>query len=149
MTTSITDFPKNASPSFVELVRLVAYAQADPRLTLAAKSVLTVILLGHFNLQCGKAWPALNTLAVETNLSRIGVRKSIKQLESNGYLWIKRGKGKTSSRYMVGPTIARVRGFPPYPSEGSPRIPKQTKGTGTDLTAQRKVLALGTREVRP
>lgn len=143
---AIVDFPQKATPGLVDLVRLVTYAQADPRLLPSSKSVLTVILLGHFNIQRQRAWPSLNTLASETRLSRDAVKRSVRQLRLCGYLLVISGKGRTSTNYGVGPKIHHVGylgGGVTSPSEGAPRATKQAKGTVRAISKQQSLEVVG------
>ena len=88
--------------SLARRAHFVCSAMADPRLSRADQSVLTVIILRYFNDDKRAAWPALDTLAIDTGLSRRSLSRAVSSLQTAGYLVVKAGAGTRSSNYQLG-----------------------------------------------
>jgi hypothetical protein len=85
-------------PYGVRCFLALKYAAYDSRLTRCDLAVLAVII-NFFNEDDGIAWPAVETIAEQSNVSCRGVFRSIVKLERIGHLTIRRG-GHRSNHYI-------------------------------------------------
>ena len=90
------------------------WALAFPGVSHAAGKVLAA-LASHADQRKLTCWPAVETLARETQVSRRGVQYALRKLETAGAIRTERSSGRSSSLYrlMIAPNPARIAPFNP------------------------------------
>ena len=80
-----------------------------------------VILATYLNRRSFQAWPSIATIQAETGMSRMSVKRAIKQLSARGHFtMVQRGTGRSSSRYAPNANVVNFTNN----REGSPVIPQ-------------------------
>lgn len=80
-------------------IKLYVPIWTDKRLSKNEKLVL-ISLLYHYNAEKQRAWPSLNTIADECDISRVIVWQTLKWLEAKGYIKSEKQAGKVT-RYEL------------------------------------------------
>ena len=98
----------------VDPVARLMWALSFPGVSHAAGKVLAA-LASHADQQKLTCWPAVETLARETQVSRRGVQYALRKLETAGAIRTERSSGRSSSLYrlMIAPNPARIAPFNP------------------------------------
>ena len=106
----------------VDPISRFRWALSFPGISPAAGKVLAA-LADHADQSKLTCWPALETLARETQVSERGVRYALRQLEAAGAILTERSRGRTSSVYrlLIPPNPAIPAGF--NPAESAPSNP--------------------------
>lgn len=102
----------------------------DKRLSGNEKLVL-ISLLRHYNMEKRRAWPSLNTIAEECDFSRVVVWKTLKTLETKGFVRTEKEAGKVT-RYELfedGEPIKNLNGYTHSESERVIDTPIQNLNT--------------------
>ena len=96
----------------VDPVARLMWALSFPGVSHAAGKVLAA-LASHADQQKLTCWPAVETLARETQVSRRGVQYALRKLETAGAIRTERSSGRSSSLYrlMIAPNPARIAPF--------------------------------------
>ena len=124
----------------VDPVSRFRWALSFPGVSPAAGKVLAALAY-HADQQKLTCWPAIATLARETQVSERGVQCAIRQLEAAGAILTERSRGRTSNIYrlMIPPNPAES--APPNPAESAPQqsylseqSKEQSKKTPTELS---------------
>ena len=99
---------KNQQESVDPVARLM-WALAFPGVSHAAGKVLAA-LASHADQRKLTCWPAVETLARETKVSRRGVQYALRKLETAGAIRTELSSGRSSSFYrlMIAPNPARI-----------------------------------------
>ena len=92
----------------VDPVSRFRWAISFPGVSPVAGKVLAA-LADHADQSKLTCWPALETLARETQVSVRGVRYALRSLEAAGAILTKQSRGRTSSVYRVPSVFARNR----------------------------------------
>ena len=98
----------------VDPVARLMWALSFPGVSHAAGKVLAA-LASHADQRKLTCWPAVETLARETQVSRRGVQYALRKLETAGAIRTERSSGRSSSLYrlMIAPNPARIAPFNP------------------------------------
>ena len=98
----------------VDPVARLMWALSFPGVSHAAGKVLAA-LASHADQRKLTCWPAVETLARETQVSRRGVQYALRKLETAGAIRTERSSGRSSSLYrlMIAPNRARIAPFNP------------------------------------
>ena len=93
----------------VDPVARLMWALSFPGVSHAAGKVLAA-LASHADQRKLTCWPAVETLARETQVSRRGVQYALRKLETAGAIRTERSSGRSSSLYrlMIAPNPARI-----------------------------------------
>jgi DNA-binding transcriptional ArsR family regulator len=132
----------NISERFAWVRAVIA---AQPRATLAEVAV-AVTLAEHFNFDRGGAWPAQETIAALTRMTRRTVRRALVTLEDRGLIARIRDGGPRSStvftlvmpldgapqRRQTAPHSA-ISGRPTAPSDGAPQRHEQVSSRSENV----------------
>ena len=82
-----TPAPAAAPPlDYEQRDALVLQAARDSKLSPSAKSLLTVLALGYYNVKRGDAYPSRETLAEELDLTVGQISRAVKELSERGYI---------------------------------------------------------------
>ena len=103
----------------VDPVSRFRWALSFPGVSPAAGKVLAALAY-HADQQKLTCWPAIATLARETQVSERGVQCAIRQLEAAGAILTERSRGRTSNIYRLM--------IPPNPAEPAP-TPQNLRGS--------------------
>ena len=103
-----------AQTKAIDPVARLMWALAFPGVSHAAGKVLAA-LASHADQRKLTCWPAVETLARETQVSRRGVQYALRKLETAGAIRTERSSGRSSSLYrlMIAPNPARIAPFNP------------------------------------
>ena len=108
----------------VDPVSRFRWALSFPGVSPAAGKVLAALAY-HADQQKLTCWPAIATLARETQVSERGVQCAIRQLEAAGAILTERSRGRTSNIYRLM--------IPPNPAESAPLNPAEPASTPQKL----------------
>ena len=108
----------------VDPVSRFRWALSFPGVSPAAGKVLAALAY-HADQQKLTCWPAIATLARETQVSERGVQCAIRQLEAAGAILTERSRGRTSNIYRLM--------IPPNPAEPAPLNPAEPASTPQNL----------------
>ena len=135
----------------VDPVSRFRWALSFPGVSPAAGKVLAALAY-HADQQKLTCWPAIATLARETQVSERGVQCAIRQLEAAGAILTERSRGRTSNIYRLmippnpaepAPTPQNLRGSTPQnlhpnPAESAPPNPAESAPQQSYLSEQSK-----------